>query len=480
MPLPPLYHTAQIRLVEQQHGADGLMEKAGQAIAQLAATLANEGKPDILILAGPGNNGGDAFVAARLLKERWQKVHLVFTGEVTKLPPDARAAFDAWLACGGTLASDIPEDIAFGLVIDGLFGIGLTRPLEAPYTQLIRAVNQLPAPRLAIDIPSGLCADTGRVLGATIRADHTLTFIGLKPGLFTLDGPDHAGQVHWNSLGTAPANTSGRLVETPPCQLPPRPRNSHKGSFGSVAIIGGDSGMVGAALLAGRAALLAGSGRVFCHLLANDAPLLDMAYPELMLRHADAPLADNINCIIVGPGMGRSEAARNILADALQHPAPLVLDADALHLLAADAVLNSALRQRGNAVLTPHPGEAAALLHSDTSTIQADRVTSAQTIARQYNAVVILKGVGSVIAVPDGNWYINTSGNPGLSSAGMGDVLAGIIGALIAQGLDVEHAALLGAYLHGQAADRLVAQGIGPVGLTASEVAEESRNLLNQ
>ncbi len=476
----PILLSAQIRLVEQQHGAGGLMERAGQAVAQLAATLADEGKPDILILAGPGNNGGDALVAARLLKERWQKVHMVFTGDVTRLPPDARAAFDAWLACGGTLASDIPEDIAFGLVIDGLFGIGLARPPEAPYARLIRAVNQLPAPRLAIDIPSGLCADTGRVFGDAIRADHTLTFIGLKPGLFTLDGPDHAGQVHLDRLGTAPANASGWLVETRPCRLPPRPRNAHKGSFGSVAVVGGDSGMVGAALLASRAALLAGSGRVFCHLLAKDAPLLDLAYPELMLRHAEAALADSINSIIVGPGMGRSEEARKMLAAALQHPAPLVLDADALHLLAADAVLHGILRERGHAVLTPHPGEAAALLHTDTNTVQADRIASAQTIARQYNTVVILKGAGSIIATPDGNWHINTSGNPGLSSAGMGDVLAGIIGALIAQGMDIGQATLLGVYLHGLAADNLVAQGIGPVGLTASEIAEEVRHLLNQ
>lgn len=455
------------------------MEQAGVAIAKLAPTLVNPFNPSILLLAGPGNNGGDAFVAARHLMRHWHALTVVFAGDPASLPPDARQAYESWLACGGSVCQDIPDD-HYGLVIDGLFGIGLTRPLQGHYAELIAQANQLDATRLSIDIPSGLCADTGRVLGCAIRADHTLTFIGLKPGLFTLDGVDYAGQVHLDELGTTVADATGWLVDTQPCPLPPRKRNSHKGSYGNVAIIGGNSGMVGAALLAGRAALLAGSGRVFCHLQANNAPLLDMAYPELMLRHADAALADNINSIIVGPGMGRSTKAKNILAEALQHPAPLVLDADALHLLAADAVLNSALRQRGNAVLTPHPGEAAALLHSDTATLQADRITSAQTIARQYNAVVILKGAGSVIAAPDGNWYINTSGNPGLSSAGMGDVLAGIIGALIAQGLDVEHATLLGAYLHGQAADRLVAQGIGPVGLTASEVAEEARNLLNQ
>lgn len=488
MNLPRLYRTSQIRLIEQQYNAENLMEKAGLAVAELASELASaqETTASILILAGPGNNGGDAFVAARHLQARWHKISLVFTGDVTKLPADARAAHDQWLACGGHILRDIPANTQFSLIIDGLFGIGLTRPLQEPYTALINSINHLPAPTLAIDIPSGLCADTGRVLGAAVNADHTITFIGLKPGLFTLDGPDHAGKVHCMDLGipSAPIEGSGWLVSLPPCHLPSRKRNSHKGSFGSVAVMGGAAGMVGAALLASRAALLCGSGRVYCHLLAAGAPLLDMAYPELMLRSADAALASPqsnlFTCVVAGPGMGRSAQAAASLASVLQHPAPLVLDADALHLLATDPALASTLKQRGNAILTPHPGEAAALLHCDTATVQADRIASAQRIAQRYNTTVVLKGAGSVIAMPNGDWYINASGNPGLSSAGMGDVLTGIIAALIAQGMEITPSTLLAVYLHGLAADALVEQGIGPVGLTATEIAEETRNLINQ
>jgi hydroxyethylthiazole kinase-like uncharacterized protein yjeF len=481
MNLPALYRTDQIRALEQQHGTNGLMQQAGQVVATLACQLVQESRADILILAGPGNNGGDALVAARHLKNRFYNIHLLFTGDTSNLPLDARAAYDAWLACGGKITHEIPPCVEFGLVIDGLFGIGLTRELDERHIQLIDAINALPTIRLAIDIPSGLSADTGRVLGAAIQADHTITFIARKPGLYTLDGADHAGKVHAADLGVSPvpAIGCGRLVDSPPATLAPRKRNSHKGSFGSVAVIGGASGMVGAALLAGRAALLAGSGRVYCHFMAPDAPLLDTNFPELMLRHGEE-LAENLDCIIVGPGMGRTAQAAQQLRAALKTTSPLVLDADALHLLATDPALRDALQQRGNAVLTPHPGEAAALLDCDNAKIQADRITSALNIAQRYHATVVLKGAGSIIATSDGHWYINASGNPGLSAAGMGDVLAGIISALVVQGLSIEHATLLGVYLHGNAADSLVADGVGPVGLTASEIAQEVRNLLNE
>jgi hydroxyethylthiazole kinase-like uncharacterized protein yjeF len=481
MNLPALYRTEQIRAIEQQHGTNGLMEQAGQAVAELACELVKDSRADILVLAGPGNNGGDALVAAGHLKSRFYNIHVLFTGDAAKLPPDARAAYDAWLTCSGKITHEIPPCVEFGLVIDGLLGIGLTRELGARHVQLINAVNALPTIRLAVDIPSGLCADTGRVLGVAIQADHTITFIARKPGLYTLDGADHAGQIHVADLGVTPppAIPCGWLVDGPPATLAPRKRNSHKGSFGSVAVIGGASGMVGAALLAGRAALLAGSGRVYCHFLAADAPLIDSNFPELMLRHGEE-LTENLDCIIVGPGMGRTPQAVSQLRVALKTTSPLVLDADALHLLATDPPLRDALQQRGNAVLTPHPGEAAALLDCDNAQIQADRVASALNIASRYHATVVLKGAGSIIATSDGHWYINASGNPGLSAAGMGDVLAGIIAALVVQGLSIEQATLLGVYLHGNAADSLVADGVGPVGLKASEIALEVRNLLNE
>ncbi|MCE9633304.1 MAG: NAD(P)H-hydrate dehydratase [Methylophilales bacterium] len=466
-----LYLSAQIRSIEPQY--TGLMEKAGLAAAELAKNLA--GNLPLLILAGPGNNGGDAFVAARYLKTWGLALDVLFTGDAAKLPPDAKAAYDAW---SGKVLTEIP-DKKYDLIVDGLFGIGLTRDLNVAYLELVNNINAMKLPVLALDVPSGLCADTGRILGAAIKATHTITFIGLKPGLFTLDGVDVAGEVHLADLGIPPSPSAGHLVDYLPYPLPARKNNSHKGSYGSVAVVGGSQGMVGAALLTAKSALLAGSGRVYCHLLATDAPLLDIDTPELMLRSVEN-IATDVNTLVIGMGMGHSAEAAKIISSCLQQHCPLVLDADALHLIASNDNIASTLKQRGNAVLTPHPGEAAALLHCDTTTIQADRIQSALNIAARYNAVTVLKGAGSIIATPGSltnraRWFINHSGNPGLAAAGMGDVLAGIVGALLAQGLNTEQAALSGVYLHGLAADRL---GI-KVGLTASEVALEVRNILN-
>lgn len=488
--LAPLHLAQRIRELERQHGATGLMEKAGLAAAELARELIGTGTR-ILVLAGPGNNGGDALVAARRLKNWWYEVCVVFTGERSKLPPDAAAAFDAWQAAGGVIATEIPDPcfnlVHFDLVIDGLFGIGLTRPLDGRYPELIAQINALTAPILALDVPSGLDADTGRALGAAVRARHTITFLGLKPGLFTLDGPDHAGEVRLAGLGViaspAPSSASGWLIDTPPALPPPRRKNSHKGSFGSVGIVGGAETMVGAALLAARAALLMGSGRVYAGLLAQHAPAVDMLQPELMLRDAANLLElDGLDVLIAGPGLGRSPAARSLLAQTLRHPAALVLDADALNLLASGPELRAGLNQRrpGLTVITPHPGEAATLLAADTPSIQSDRIAAALELAKTYSAITVLKGCGSIVATPDGRWFVNASGNPGMAGAGMGDTLAGIVGGLIAQGMDVETATLLGVYLHGAAADNLVTAGCGPLGLTASEVALSARDQLNE
>jgi ADP-dependent NAD(P)H-hydrate dehydratase / NAD(P)H-hydrate epimerase len=481
-----LYLTAQIRAIEQAHGTQGLMEKAGLSAAELARDLAQDGLP-ILVLAGPGNNAGDAFVAARWLKVWWFEVHMVFLGDRATLPADAADAFDAWLTCGGATVAEIPASKNYGLVIDGLFGIGLARSLNGRYAQLITQANALHAVVLAIDIPSGLCADSGRVLGTAMRADHTLTFIGLKPGLFTLDGPDHAGKIHLADLGITPSAESsagcGQLLDTPPALPPRRRKNSHKGSYGSAGVLGGATAMTGAALLAARAALLTGAGRVYAGLLAENAPAVDQVQPELMLRDAAAIFElDHLDALVAGPGLGQSEQAQRRLQTALRLPAPLLLDADALNLAAGSADLRPQVsrRQPGTTVITPHPGEAAALLDSAIPTIQSDRIGAALALAGDYNAVAVLKGCGSVIATPDGRWFINASGNPGMASAGMGDVLAGIIGGLLAQGMECENATLLGVHLHGAAADQLVAAGYGPLGLTAGEVALAARDLLNQ
>lgn len=481
--MKPLYSLAQLRDMESAHADQGLMEKAGLAAARFAHELLKGQECAVLVLAGPGNNGGDALVAARILKEAGCQVQVVFIGEQDKLPPDAAAAYAAWQATGGETCAVIPAHGQWQLVIDGLFGIGLSRDLGTPYRELIQQVNALNLPVLALDIPSGLCMATGRVLGAAVRARHTLSFIGLKPGLFTLDGPDHAGEVHLETLGVESTcvNVAGAVIDQSPALPLPRKLNSHKGSHGSVGVIGGAEHMAGAAILASRAALLLGTGRVYCGLLASQPLVLDAGQVELMLR--DVGSVPNLsNVLAIGPGLGTASAVLAVLREVLHLPQPMVLDADALNLVAAHADLQMQLRQRlpGTTVLTPHPGEAATLLGCGNAEVQADRIASALKLAREYRAVVVLKGCGSIIAMPDGRWFINHSGNPGMASAGMGDTLCGIIAALLAQAMDMEAAVLLGVYLHGTAADTLVAKGIGPVGLTASEVALAARELLNR
>jgi hydroxyethylthiazole kinase-like uncharacterized protein yjeF len=462
-----------------------LMEQAGLAAAELARELLHN-QSSVLILAGPGNNGGDALVAARHLKSWWFKVDVVFTGSPDKLPPDAARALQAWLDAGGTLHHDIPQQGRWGLAIDGLFGIGLARELDERHLRLVKQLNRMELPVLALDIPSGLDSDTGQRLGAAVRATHTLTFIALKPGLFTAYGPDYCGEVRLDTLGIAPAaftTPKGFLLQRRQVAsaLKPRPRNSHKGMLGSVGILGGAASMCGAALLAGRAALKLGSGRVYVGLLAPDAPAVDVLQPELMLRTPEQIFeVDGLSCLVVGPGLGQSPQALQLLRRAVATELPLILDADALNLIAANPDLAPLLHSRKAATIsTPHPAEAARMLGCTTHDVQQDRIGSALVLAHRLNSLLVLKGAGSICAAPDETWHINPTGNPGLSSAGMGDVLSGMLGALLAQRLNPLQATLLAVYLHGAAADDLAAQGIGPIGMTASEIVDASRALLN-
>jgi hydroxyethylthiazole kinase-like uncharacterized protein yjeF len=372
-------------------------------------------------------------------------------------------------------------------VIDGLFGIGLEREVTGQYAEWIAAINGLGAPILAIDVPSGIQSDTGRVMGCAVRATHTVTFIALKPGLLTLDGPDHCGEIHLRTLdldtqALHPARGFLLGAEILSTALKPRALNSHKGDYGSVGIIGGDHGMVGAALLAGRAALKSGAGRVYVGLLALDAPLLDVEQPELMLRRADEVLKlGHLSCLAVGPGLGQMPDAAYYLGWALESHLPLVLDADALNLIALDASLAATLgKRKAPTLLTPHPAEAARLLGTSTREVQANRVVAAIKLAGNFKSWVVLKGAGSVCATPEGTWHINTSGNPGMASAGMGDVLTGMVAALLSQGAEPGTALLAAVFVHGAAADRAVGAGAGPIGLTASETVDPARVLLNQ
>jgi hydroxyethylthiazole kinase-like uncharacterized protein yjeF len=456
-----IYATGDIRRIEEAAGkaTPSLMERAGAAAADLAARLAGEQGKDVLVLVGPGNNGGDAKVVARLLAERFFRVH------------------------SATQFSEIPTGTRWSLVVDGLFGIGLSRPVEGEHARMAEYANALSCPVLALDIPSGINSDTGRALGHAVRATHTITFIGLKPGLLTLDGPDHAGEVSVAELGIEdlPAKASPGWVAEPAmfgAGLRRRPSNFHKGMAGSLGIIGGAPGMTGAALLAGRAALKLGAGRVYVGMF--EQPAVDYANPELMLRRADEVLGLDLDAVVIGPGLGQSEHAETLLGAILTSEIPCVLDADALNIIAGNRDLRDACARRTpETIATPHPAEAGRLLGFEAAEVQSDRISAARRISGELRAHVVLKGNGSVLVARDGHWFINTSGNPGMASAGMGDVLSGFLGALLAQRYTGETALVLGTHLHGCAADECVRQGAGPVGLTASEVIEPARRIWN-
>jgi len=475
------------RLAQARPECGPLMEMAGLAAAEYARELLGDYGRNVLVLAGPGNNGGDAFEVATHLKRWFYRVELVFAGDEHQLSEDALTGLRKWRECGGNAYAAPPAALRPDLVVDGLFGIGLTRDLEGGYAELIAGINRLPGTKLALDIASGINADTGAIMGTALRATHTITFIALKPGLLTLDGPDYCGDVRVADLGLdfgalsagKGATTSSDLLRQ---ALPPRPLNFHKGNAGSVGVLGGASGMAGAALLTGRAALKLGAGKVFLGLLTDHPPYVDCAQPELMLRTPRELLeAGMITAFAAGPGMGTAKSAEQLLREVLDADVPLVLDADALNVIAASKTLQGRLPKRNApSVLTPHPAEAARLLGCTTAVVQADRVKAAIELAQRYHAVALLKGNGSIVASPDGTWLINTSGNPGMASAGMGDVLTGMIVSLLAQGAGARAAAAGAVWLHGAAGDALVSARKGPIGISASEVIDAARHLLNK
>ena len=484
-----LYSVAEIRGIEQQAAATlppgTLMQRAGLAAAAAALDMAGSGS--VLVLAGPGNNGGDALEAAANLSQAGVEVgiiHLAGSGQVAAETAHALARAHA---SDARFLDALAPDQAWALVIDGLFGIGLGRPLSGAARELAVAINAAGVPVLALDVPSGLDADTGAVVGpdgVAIGAARTITFIADKPGLHTCAGRDMAGDVLVAALDipAAPLPPAAAHVSAPEmfaACLAPRKQNSHKGSFGDVAIVGGAAGMAGAPVLAARGALYSGAGRVFVASI-DPGPLFDSAQPELMFR--DAATFKNSDCtLVLGPGMGDGASAIRLLVKALDSPAPLVIDADALNLIAASPDLQSHLQRRAGAtILTPHPLEAARLLGVTAPVIQGDRLAAARELAARFDAVVVLKGSGSVLARADGSVAVNPTGNPGLATGGTGDVLAGLCGSLLAQGWPAWEAALGAVWMHGAAADSLVAHGIGPVGMTAGELPAAIRTVLNQ
>jgi hydroxyethylthiazole kinase-like uncharacterized protein yjeF len=448
----PLFDVAHARALETTQpahtGSASLMQTAGLALAWLALALAPHARV-IWVACGPGNNGGDGLEAAAHL-QRWGKQVIVsLVHDPAHSPPDARQAWAAAEVAGVTFTNTPPA--TFDLCLDALFGIGSLRPLAGDYAQWASHMNASQAPTLAVDVPSGLNADTGALGALHVVANHTLSLLTLKPGLFTGSGRDACGDIWFNNLGVCPAGEPQAWLSGPSTE-PPRLHASHKGSYGDVCVVGGAKGMAGAALLAARSALHAGAGRVFVCPLGAPELVLDTQLPELMFRCFDS--LDWRDMTLVA-GCGGSDAIAQHLPAILHGAKRLVLDADALNHIASSPALQHqvTLRPAGSTVITPHPLEAARLLACTAQEIQADRLSAAHTLAQRYQCVVVLKGSGSVIAAPDQIPHIIPTGNAKLATAGTGDVLAGLLGARLAGGMAAQNAADSSAYQHGLAAD---------------------------
>lgn len=437
------------------------------------------------VVCGPGNNGGDGWIVAELARREGLAPIVIELGDQTALGADAAAARAAALAADVPVTRDLARLDEADVIVDGLFGIGLTREVTGDFGAAIRAVNACAdrsTPVMALDIPSGLHADTGAVLGSAVRAAVTVTFIGLKLGLVTGAAAAHVGDLVFDGLGTPASIHAGIApaarrvdVATRAGLLPRRARHAHKGDHGHVLLIGGAPGFAGAARLAAEAALRTGAGLVSAAVHPACAAHLNHGRPEIMVHPvaaaADlAPLLRRASVVAIGPGLAQGDWGATMFGAVRDTELPLVLDADALNLLAREH------QRRDDWVLTPHPGEASRLLGCPTAQINADRYAAAAALNARYGGVVILKGAGSLVS-GGGEMDVVTGGNPGMGSGGMGDVLTGVVAALRAQGLSAFAAASHGAALHAAAAD--LAARSGERGLLASDLFDPLRRLVN-
>lgn len=447
-------------------GLDTLMRRAGT----FAAKWLDERLPcpHVTVLAGPGNNGGDAIVCACELKRLGHTVQLVMPGGEPKTEL-AREMLADWIALGGTVISDPYMTEKADAVVDGLFGTGLKRPITGDYLDAILWFNERQCFRLALDVPSGLHSETGHWVGTMpgVTADATVTFLSAKSGLYMNEGVDSAGAVVVSELDVSVPLTRLGLIEYSDfdhiCQ--PRPKFSHKGTFGHVAVVGGAEGHIGAALLSARAALRMGAGTVTVELLTPNAMMVDPVAPELMFSSTPVDFS-RFTAAVIGPGLGQSAAAKARLEAALASNIPLVLDADALNLIAGDkALLTTLLHRTVATVLTPHEAEGARLLKVTPQIIQSDRVNAVRDIALQTGAITVLKGPGTLIAMRSSRTWLSPYATASLATAGSGDVLSGMIASFLGQRYDTVESVLGAVMLHGYAGKERVA------GLTASEIA---------
>jgi len=484
-----IYSVAAVRELDrttiEDHGVPGytLMTRAGEAAVREAVERF-PGAKRWQIVCGAGNNGGDGYVVARLAAQQGVVVSVLALVDPEKLTGDAATAWGDFAAAGGVVLPWSGElDIDADLLVDGILGNGIERDVGGEFASAVTAFNQHAAPVLALDIPTGIHGDTGAVMGCAIRAELTVTFVGLKSGLFLGAAPGYCGHIRFagldipESVGDGIGAAYRRLDDDAMASaLRPRPKAAHKGDFGHVLVVGGGEGMPGAVRLAGEAALRAGAGRVSIATHPSHAAILVASRPELM-SHAVAtpsdlePLLGKADVIAFGPGLGQSDWAQALLTRLADDQRPMVWDADALNLLAASP--NSVV----NRVITPHPGEAGTLLGIGTADVQGDRLAALTALTESFGGVTVLKGAGSLVSSSHGVPVLCTAGNPGMASPGMGDVLTGVIAALIGQGLEPESAAAVGVEAHARAGDRAAAAG--ERGLIASDLLDELRAVLN-
>jgi NAD(P)H-hydrate epimerase len=488
LPASTLHTVEQVRRIDQAAIRDQriagieLMQRAADAALAMLRRRWPQARR-LRVVAGNGNNGGDAFLLAHGARAAGMQVELLALNGQSR--GDAAVARRRWLDGGGRVLA--PEEgmqpDSAEVLVDGLFGVGLSRAVEGPAAHLLQRMNDFAGPRFALDVPSGLDADRGVAQGTVLRADATLCFVGWKRGLFTADGVDCCGHLELDTLGIAEhayadVGGDGELLGAGIVGLlPPRRNNVNKGRYGHVLAIGGDSGMAGAIRLCGEAALRSGAGLVSLATRAEHVLAINAARAELMAVAVDGPqsiehLMQRASVIAVGPGLGQGAWGHALWDKAIHAGRPLVLDADALNLLARHPSTLS-----GDTILTPHPGEAARLLECSSADVQADRFAAVRELARRHACVVVLKGTGSLIADSTGRLALCPFGNPGMASGGMGDVLTGIVAGLRAQGLGAWDAARLGVVAHAIAGDR--AAGAAPRGLIASDLFAPLRAFLN-
>jgi hydroxyethylthiazole kinase-like uncharacterized protein yjeF len=499
-----LYTARQVRELDriaiQEHQLSGLLLMKRAAQTCVDSLLHHwRGTSRVAVFCGSGNNAGDGYFIAAFLAEKHVQVTIVQVGSLEKLSSDARQGYEACCQQDIEIIAD-PRQAKLNqveVIVDALLGTGVAGEIRLPFAEAINVINSLPSRVLSVDIPSGISADTGQVLGVAVRADVTVSFIGMKRGLMTLDGPDYVGEMQFDSLGVpedifTKVGKSVVRLSYPDLivDFPKRRGNSHKNSFGNLLLVGGDQGMSGAILMSAVAAMRAGAGVVTVATHPAHAAFLGTIHPELMVRGiTDAAaldsLIDKASCMVIGPGLGQSEWSERLFSRAIQAELPMVIDADGLTWLSRLPIEFCA---NNNWILTPHPGEATRLLqgaveHSESyesanlPNVQFDRFSSVVEIQQRYGGNILLKGQGTLICNSD-DVFLCPYGNPGMATAGMGDVLSGVIGGLVTQGCSLIQATTLGAVVHSKAADSCATR-FGQRGLMATDLYPEIRRLVN-